>query len=339
MPPQSPFDPSQATSSQSGEPLLFGGALLEVSGLKPIKCVATLREDSPGERSQEPLWYFSSNEGGVKTGTTVTHEYETETNQKVYLDRTRPILETLKVINSGVTNVDTGVLPSGVELLDFTDNEITIFRGSPHLTSLRTLRLGNNPISNLFVHPEWTNLRFLHLTGPSLTSIDLRAEWFNMDTLDLQDTALTSLTVPSAWEDFRSLFLFKCPVTTVDVGLGLGQMSTLRFTNLPELTTFTTHSTWTDLKAIHVNDCLTLNALEVHPQWTAIKTVWIPGNNLPASEIDAILIAIDGSGSRDGQLRYDSNPGAADNLRSGAANTAISNLLAKGWSIRSEQIV
>ena len=56
-------------------------------------------------------------------------------------------------------------------------------------------------------------------------------------------------------------------------------------------------------------------------------------NDLPAAEIDDILTELDATGVNNGTLNYSSNPGSADLDRSGAAATAKSNLVAKGWTV------
>lgn len=266
MPPQPPFDPTSDPFLGSAEPLIFNGALLEVNGLRPIRCEAILKEEPSGERPQVPLWYFSSPEGGVKSGLVVTHEYETETNQQVFLDRTLPLLDTLKVVNSGVTDIDTGLLPVGTTGIQLLDNEIVVFRGSDHLVNLETLDLLNNPLSAIITSPAWTSLKNLNLTGPNMTSMDLKDEWVGMHSLNIQLTSLATFTLPTTWLDFRSLFFAASPVTAITLNSNLDEMSSLRLFSLPNLTSLTTHLDWGSLVSLEIRNCLTFDTLVFHPQ-------------------------------------------------------------------------
>lgn len=55
--------------------------------------------------------------------------------------------------------------------------------------------------------------------------------------------------------------------------------------------------------------------------------------DLPANLIDRLLISLDAGGSINGTLIYSNNPGSSDAVRSLEAGQALTNLLAKGWTI------
>jgi len=78
---------------------------------------------------------------------------------------------------------------------------------------------------------------------------------------------------------------------------------------------------------------MSLTTLLAHSTWTSIATFYCSHNSLSIASIDAILIAFDATGATGGTLNYYMNPGSSDGDRSGAATTAKSNLVTKGWTI------
>jgi hypothetical protein len=177
--------------------------------------------------------------------------------------------------------------------------------------NLETLDIGVNSLTLINTYDSWTSLKEIHVdANAGLIELDTYAAWADLEKIHLEATGVTSLETHAEWTALISL---SCSGTS--------------------LTSLETHAEWTALKYIYASSISGLTAFTAHPEWVNIIAVNVGWCDLPAGEIDAILISLDTTGAIDGDLSYAGNPGASDGLRSGAATTAKANLAAKGWSI------
>ena len=73
----------------------------------------------------------------------------------------------------------------------------------------------------------------------------------------------------------------------------------------------------------------------IRPEWTQFEYFLSKNNVQPAAELDQSFINLDASGASGGLDTVDirNSTYAADIHRSASANTAIANLVGKGWTI------
>jgi len=167
-----------------------------------------------------------------------------------------------------------------------------------------------NYITGVTTQAAWTAMeRYVFWTN-CITSVETHPEWTAMLQFNVNDNELTELETHPEW---TSMTLFHIYTNNISG-------------------TVNTYAAWVAMETFDVS-FNNLNTVELHPEWTAMTFCRVRDNNLNASEIDNLLIAIDGAGASSGQLHYQNNPASADACRSAAANTAKANLVARSWTI------
>jgi hypothetical protein len=177
-------------------------------------------------------------------------------------------------------------------------------------------------------------LRIAAFTNDDITAITAQAGWVNMEQFNLSSNgSLGNVTTHKEWTKLEQLTLPATGCTALDTHVEWTALTSIEASLNTSLTSVPTHAAWTLMEDINLNACSSLSAITVYSAWTAFWFFWVHNCNFSAATIDAFLIALDGSGKINGNLKYEGNPGSADPSRSGPAATAKANLAGKGWTI------
>jgi hypothetical protein len=227
-------------------------------------------------------------------------------------------------------------------------------------TSLKEIQIWNDKLSSFQTH-EWPALEEFvfhsnYNNGGGFTSMDTFETWNLVKLQGYNERALSSFET----HNWPNLGHFYMSTTNLGPVIETHPWPSINYINVSStqnggLTSFETHNTWTNLTflALNINS---INSVELHDTWSSLATLYVNQNSgiqitWPASgltalnkvftyscgwsgnEIDDMVIALDGYGVSNGELRYNGNPNSADVNRSASANTALTNLVGKGWTI------
>jgi len=227
-----------------------------------------------------------------------------------------PNLKYCYISNTGITSFETKEWP---ELLNFDLNGCINLAGT----------------INTY---DWPKLETLNTKGAtSLENFDLSHEWPNMTLLDLAYNAIEDADTFTTNNGWVSLTSFNCYNMTATVN------------------TLETHSEWVNLEQFVWTHANTVN-MTLHPEWVNCDFLYLRNNNfsagkptissgfplsyvnlvscsMNATEIDEALIEVDACGTSNGIMYTTLNPGSGASNRSPTANTAIANLIGRGWTV------
>ena len=197
----------------------------------------------------------------------------------------------------------------GFAQLGTNGTKLTSLKTWPSWAAIRDMRFNANKITTVDTHP-WSTIERLDFFTNDITEFETHPEWVALKRLyvNSNDVALTTINTYDTW------------INVEDIAI-----------NINGITSFTAYDTWTKLHTIYANQN-NLSTFVIHPE-NPIKNCFLYTNNLDATTLDAALIALDGNGVSNGTMTYANNPGSADINRSASANTAITNLLGKGWAV------
>jgi len=191
---------------------------------------------------------------------------------------------------------------------------------------------GDYEVSWLLSPTTKSTLTDIWVQNDNLTEFTSDAGWTSLTSIRLNDNAgLTSFVTHSTWpiEDFR---LYETGITSITLQPNWTGITNcdLHNTNISDLAI---PGGWTSLEKLYLSRCYNLTTITVPNDLNSIVTFSVFDCDLGATPIDNVLIALDSGGSTNGSSKYQDNPGSADGSRSGAAATAKSNLVSKGWVI------
>ena len=224
-------------------------------------------------------------------------------------------------------------------------------------TNLETFDVNNNsPLTNPILWGTWNSIKYIDLSSCAITSFNTRA-WSTIEHLDLASNAgLTTIVTQSAWTALTFLNVSSTGITGFVTQSAWAALEDFNIGNCSFSGSLNTYTAWTSLVSFKCDRNSGLTATTVRSGWTALAKFWafncalsvttvpaiaalldirMQNNSLTAATIDTILINCDSGGGTGGSLNYSSNPGSADGSRSGAAATAKSNLVSKGWTVTS----
>jgi hypothetical protein len=227
-------------------------------------------------------------------------------------------------------------------------------------TSINLIRVNSCDLKSFQTH-EWPDLTEFYVHSQrtdSLPDIDYH-DWPKLKDFQLDHNTSMVAFDGKAWPDLEFLDAGYCSWGSVNTANTWTKCTYIKFNNgsnnaslteietHPEwvaledlrasyhnLDTFVTHPEWTSLELLSVEKNFNGLDIVIHPQWTSLIYLDTRSNVMTATPIDDMLIALDGCGTSNGYVDYRLNgaPGQ-DASRSGSANTAISNLVGKGWTV------
>lgn len=227
-------------------------------------------------------------------------------------------------------------------------------------TALKEIQIWGDKLSSFQTH-AWPALEELifhsnYSNGGGITSMDTFETWNLVKLQGYNEETLSSFETYN-WPNLGHFYMSKTDLGPVIETHPWPSINYINVSNIRDggLTSFETHNTWTNLTflALNINS---INSVELHDTWSSLTTFYINQNsdvsltwpasgltaldtvfayscNWSGSEIDDMVIALDGYGVSNGELRYNSNPNSADSNRSASANTALANLVSRGWTI------
>ena len=122
-------------------------------------------------------------------------------------------------------------LVSGLTELNAIDAEIASLVGIEHLTSLGSLRLGNNPITDISPLSGLTSLTFLNLGGNPITDISPLSGLTSLTDLLLLNNPITDISPLSGLINLTHLTLQFNPITDISPLSGLTSLTELRLSD------------------------------------------------------------------------------------------------------------
>jgi len=309
-----------------------------------------------------PRFDWTSNNGGMtvmteETDTVCTIQCRSSGLDTLCITGDWPSLTSIDAdTNPNVTTINQGNW-ANIEDMDFTALSLTEFEtfewpslnslyiaGASHsLTSFNTYEWPNMTVLSLVssgnlagmnIAQDWPSLETINIRGCSLNTFE-PGTWNRVKYIDCGYISFATMNNQSTWTALEKLICIVAYMTSVtthntwtnlqELWLGWG-----RFTS----GTFETHNEWTDLEWLYLNkSAYTLNALTIHPGWTKFDYLDFRESGIPAADIDTIIEDVDAIGTSGGNLDYRNSTYAADSNRSASANTAISNLVGRGWTV------
>jgi hypothetical protein len=267
--------------------------------------------------------------------------FVTQGTRQLKIPATAPRLVTLQAYNNLAQHpVTTSRLWTNLVTVDVSNNGISHedFRLRPEWTKLQSLSISGNPWKALTIEKTWTALAKVYSRSCQLSGtleFDSVAH-ANVDYIySGNNRSLQHAIVPATLTKLTWIYFDSCDLQEFATHAEWTNLLQLAVNYNPDLGAgggLTTRATWTKLTRIYANQS-GLTSFEYHQEWTAMQQCYVYSNQLPASEIDAILIEADASGVVNGLLHYSGNPGAPDASRSAPALAAKASLIAKGWTI------
>jgi hypothetical protein len=200
----------------------------------------------------------------------------------------------------------------------------------PNMTILNLA--GNKYLPNLDTQ-EWPSLVTLNLhTCNSMNAIEGHA-WPNLVTLDTAYARLTTITTCNTWTKMTTFNLFYANVNAVETHPEWTELRQFVMTSSANLTTLNTYNEWTKCRMVHVYHNTNLTTLTIHPSYNTINYVNIYNCKMSKETIDTLIIDTEACGTSNGTLVAGANPGSGTANRSATANTAIANLVSRGWAV------
>ncbi len=126
-------------------------------------------------------------------------------------------------------------LVSGIDGIPMHDYGITSLVGIQNLTSLGSLELGNNLITDIRPLRGLTSLEYLHLYNNSITDITALSGLTHLRGITLYNNSITDISALSGLTSLTSLHLYNNSITNISALSGLTSLTWLDLSNNPDL--------------------------------------------------------------------------------------------------------
>jgi len=225
-----------------------------------------------------------------------------------------PLLDDIQFYNCpNLTELETHAWPVITNIRGSDCTNLSTFNCAHDWPELVTINMKNCDSLTEINGGAWPKVESIYFSYMPLATFNTQNTWTSLNLLDLQinSDALTEIVTHPEW-------------TSINV---------MAFTGAA-LSTFTTHNTWVNLEKLFMGSIHELEDLVIHPEWT--KFWYLDARQMgvgTANVIDEWLIQCDTIGTSNGTIDYRLAAHKNDSERSASANTALANLVGKGWSI------